>query len=176
MDERSQSPLRNMRLLLLDVDGVLTDGTLIYTGEDKESKLFHVKDGLGIKMLRDCGIQVGIVTGRASAALLRRCRELGIDLVFDGISDKGAVLEHILEKSGCTAEETGFMGDDLPDLPLFAKVGIAVAVADACEPLKQKADIVTAHAGGRGAVRELCEMIIRSKGLWQDQLRRWENP
>ncbi|MFO7837953.1 MAG: HAD-IIIA family hydrolase [Desulfosalsimonadaceae bacterium] len=176
MDERTQSPLRHLALLLLDVDGVLTEGALIYTGEQTESKVFNVKDGLGIKMLQDCGVRIGIVTGRASAALLRRCRELGVDLVFDGISDKGAVLEEILEKAGCTAEETGFMGDDLPDLALFGKVGVAVAVADAHENVHNRADIITAHAGGRGAVREICEMIIKSKGLWQDQLRRWESP
>jgi len=168
-----QTRLEHINLLLMDVDGVLTDGTLAYTDNQTETKVFHARDGLGIRMLHKNNIRTGVVTGRASPALLRRCRELGIKLVFDNVADKGSVLGPILQQTGCRVSEVAFIGDDLPDLPLFSKVALSIAVADAHELVRRQADIITQQTGGHGAVREICEMILQSKGLWQDQLNQW---
>jgi 3-deoxy-D-manno-octulosonate 8-phosphate phosphatase (KDO 8-P phosphatase) len=162
-----------VRLLLFDVDGVLTDGALSYTENDSETKVFYARDGLGIRMLHDNGIRTGVVTGRASEALLRRCRELNIKSVYDGIDDKAAILGKIVSDTGCTAEETAFVGDDLVDLPLLQKVAVSIAVADAHELVRQNVHLVTVNPGGRGAVREICEWLLKAKGLWEKQLRRW---
>ncbi len=164
----------DIRLLLLDVDGVLTDGGITYTEMESESKTFCVKDGLGIKMLTAAGLQVGIVTGRSSAALLRRCRELGIDRVYDDVGDKGALLPEILADTGVSAaRQVAFIGDDLPDIPLLKKVGLPIAVADAHPEVKKVAALVTFAKGGRGAVREVCEMLLNAQGLWQQVLSRF---
>lgn len=159
--------LKGIRLLLLDVDGVLTDGSIIYNDDGSETKSFHVRDGLGIRMLLDAGIQVAIVTGRASQALRHRCRNLGIDEVFDGVSDKGALLDRIGERTGIPPEETAFVGDDLPDLSLMRRVGVSIAVADAHPAVCEAADMATSRPGGKGAVREVCEAILQSRGDWE---------
>ena len=170
----SNSSLANIKLLLLDVDGVLTDGSIIYTGAGMQTMAFNVKDGLGLKMIRDAGVITCIVTGRESDALTWRVQELGIDFCYDGVSDKGAVLEQILEKTGCTAPETAFVGDDLPDIPLMARVGFPMAVADASPEVISRAALVTTRPGGKGAVREICDMMLKSRGLWADMLKQWE--
>ncbi|NOY69764.1 MAG: HAD hydrolase family protein [Deltaproteobacteria bacterium] len=166
--------MKRIRLVLLDVDGVLTTGGIAYTGSELETKVFNVKDGLGIRLLMRAGIGVGIVTGRRSAALDRRCSELGIKLMFDGVSDKGAVLAQVLSATGLSVDEVAFMGDDLPDIPLLRKVGFGVAVADAAEQVKHAADIVTEKNGGCGAVRELSESILRAKGVWDELIAVWD--
>lgn len=159
--------LKKIRLLLLDVDGILTDGSIIYTHSGEEIKSFNSKDGLGIRLLMDAGVQVGIITGRKSKALASRCRDLGIDLVFDGIKNKIKALETILKQTEIPYQETGFMGDDLPDLPVMRRVGISITVSDAsCDVIKQ-ADITTSLKGGHGAVRQICEDILKAKGLWE---------
>ena len=158
--------LKNIKLLLLDVDGVLTDGGIIYTDSGEQVKIFNSRDGLGIRLLQDADIQVGIVTGRASPVLRHRCENLGIDLLFDGIADKASVLQEISAKTGIEPADMAFVGDDLVDLPLFARVGISVAVGDAHEAVKEKADWVTTSNGGSGAVREVCDEILKSKGLF----------
>lgn len=155
-----------VRLLLMDVDGVLTDGTIIYSDGGAETKLFHVKDGLGLRLLMDAGIKAGIITGRSSDALLRRCRNLGIDLVFHGIGNKAAALEKIARETGFTYDQMAFIGDDLPDIPAMKQVGLPVAVADAAGEVRETALIVTEAKGGKGAVRELCETILKSKDAW----------
>ncbi len=165
------SPLKNIKLLLLDVDGVLTTGQIIYSTGGVETKAFSVKDGLGIRLLRDAGIDVGIVTGRRSEALLVRCRDLGITLVYDGVKAKADVLDEILEVTGFSAEEIAFMGDDLPDISLMKKVGIGIAVNDAHDAVKSAAGIVTRLPGGKGAVREVCEMILDAKHLLQKAIK-----
>lgn len=165
-----KSGLKDVRLLLLDVDGVLTDGSIIYDDKNVETKIFNVKDGLGIRLLLNAGIQVGIITGRASGALTNRCRNLGIENLYDGIKEKTSALNSILKKTGVKAEETAFIGDDLPDLPVLKKVGVSIAVRDAEETVRKCADIVTNAKGGRGAVREICEAILKAKGLWDDIL------
>ncbi len=165
--------LNHVRLLLLDVDGVLTDGGIIYDDKGVETKAFNAKDGLGIKLLMNTGIKVGIVTSRASKALYHRCDNLGISLVFDGVHDKSGVLEDISKQTGMPAEEIAFVGDDLVDLPLMRKVGLSIAVADAHETLLENADMVTTARGGAGAVREVCEAILKAQGLWEKTLERF---
>lgn len=165
--------LQPIQLLLLDVDGVLTDGAIAYTEAQTETKVFNVRDGLGIKMLHQSGISTGIVTGRSSPALLRRCRELGIQMVYDNVVDKGAVFDRISQDTGLPASAIAFMGDDLPDLPMFKKSGLAIAVADAHSMVREQADIITEKCGGRGAVREVCEMLLKSKGLWSPLIEQW---
>jgi len=144
--------LKRIKLLLLDVDGVLTDGSIIYNDNGVETKIFNVKDGLGIRLLMEAGIQVGIVTGRTSKALYHRCTNLGISLLFDGVHEKTSVLELISEQTGLQAEEIAFVGDDLPDLPLLKRVGFSIAVADAYETIIENVDMTTSAKGGAGAV------------------------
>ncbi len=163
--------LRAVRLLLLDVDGVLTDGSIIYSDTGAETKIFNVRDGLGIRMLQRAGIGVGIVTGRSAGALRHRCRNLDIDLLFDGVGDKGAALPAILEKTGLRADAAAFMGDDLPDLSLMAKVGTAIAVADAAPEVLAAAHLTTERPGGKGAVREAAEILLKARGEWETTLR-----
>jgi 3-deoxy-D-manno-octulosonate 8-phosphate phosphatase (KDO 8-P phosphatase) len=159
---------KNIKLMLFDVDGVLTDGGIIYNGDGNEIKVFNVRDGLGIRLLMKAGIQVGIVTGRSSDALRHRCQNLGITLVYEGVRDKGALLNEIVEITGFHSEEIAFMGDDLPDLPIMRKAGLSIAVADAHEKVIEQADMVTHLKGGAGAVREVCEKILKSQGRWSN--------
>ena len=162
--------LKNIKLLLLDVDGVLTDGSITYNDKGQETKQFNVKDGFGIKVLMSVGIQLGIVTGRRSKALTHRCNDLGISLVFDGISDKASVLDEIQQRTGISADNTAFVGDDIPDLALMRRIGVSIAVADAHENVRAYADWVTSAPGGAGAVREVCEAILKSQGIWENIL------
>jgi 3-deoxy-D-manno-octulosonate 8-phosphate phosphatase (KDO 8-P phosphatase) len=154
------------------VDGVLTAGQVIYNDSGQETKVFHVRDGLGIRMLIEAGITVGIVTGRRSMALVHRCRNLGIELLKDGIRDKAAALEEILEETGVAASDTAFVGDDLPDLPIMHRVGVPIAVGDAHERVKQAALMTTRARGGCGAVREVSERILQAKGVWEPLVKR----
>lgn len=170
----NRDKLKRIKLLLLDVDGVLTDGSIIYNDSGAETKVFNVKDGLGIKMLMKAGIQVGIVTGRTSKALYHRCNNLGISLIFDGVRDKPSVLELISERTGLPAEDIAFVGDDLIDLPLLKQVGLSIAVADAHETVIENVDMVTSKKGGAGAVREVCEAILKAQGLWSKVLEYFE--
>lgn len=161
--------LKAIKMVLLDVDGVLTAGEIIYGDNGDQYKVFDVKDGLGIRMLMEAGLQVGIVTGRTGRALRHRCRNLGIELIFDGIRDKSRALAQVADKTGIAPEATAFVGDDLPDLPIMKQVGLAVAVADAHEMVRGTAHLTTRAPGGRGAVRELCEAILKAQDRW-DQL------
>ena len=158
---------KHIELLLLDVDGVLTDGRITYTDGGEEIKAFHVKDGMGLRLLMQAGIKTGVVTGRRSQALIYRCQNIGIHYVFDGIKDKGAFLGTIMDRTGVTAPNIAFVGDDLPDIPLLKKVGISFAVQDAHEQVIAVCDMVTKQKGGHGAVREICEMILKEKGVWE---------
>ena len=165
--------LKHIKLILLDVDGVLTTGEVVYTDSGEEIKSFSVKDGIGLRMAMDCGLQAGIVTGRSSGALHHRCRNLGIDLVFDNVRDKAAKLAEIAAQTGIAAEHMAFVGDDLPDIPLMRRVGLAVAVADAAPEVIAAADLVTTAKGGRGAVRETCEALLKARGDWDAILERF---
>lgn len=162
-----KSALKHINLLLLDVDGVLTDGKITYTDKGDEIKNFNSQDGFGLRMLMDHQVRVGIITGRASMALLHRCKNLGIDLILDGQKNKASALQSILDQTRIPAHETAFIGDDLLDLPAMTRVGFAIAVNNAVEEVKAAADMVTLKNGGQGAVREACEAILKAKGLWK---------
>lgn len=163
----TKDKLSNIKLLLLDVDGVLTDGTITYCDSGEQIKSFNSKDGLGLRLLMDSGVQVGIITGRTSMALKHRCDNLGITLLFDGIKDKSKILSTIEARTKIPAEHMAYVGDDLIDLPIMKKVGLSFCVADASDEVKDGSDIIAQKNGGKGAVREICEMILKSKGKWE---------
>jgi len=156
-----------VRLLLLDVDGVLTDGGIVYDAAGVESKRFHVRDGHGIKLLQRAGIGVGIITGRVSAVVDVRARELGIALVRQGAADKVAAWRAILEETGLSPAQTAYAGDDIVDIPLLRAVGFSASVADAEEAVREAVDFVASRGGGRGAVREIADFILRAAGAWE---------
>ena len=150
----------SVRLLILDVDGVLTDGRLIYGANGEELKGFHVRDGHGIKAVLSAGIEVAIISGRKSAAVRHRCAELGIRHVVEGSTDKGAALASLCDALGVPPAATACVGDDTPDLPMFALAGLAIAVADAHPLVRAAATRVTTLKGGTGAVREVCDWLL----------------
>jgi 3-deoxy-D-manno-octulosonate 8-phosphate phosphatase (KDO 8-P phosphatase) len=155
-----------IRLLLLDVDGVLTDGRIPYDDAGSQTQVYHVRDGLGIRLLQTAGIEVGLITGRTTQALHHRCRDLGIDLIMDGVKDKIAALSAVMAQKALPPEAVAFVGDDLPDLPLAGRVGLFIAVGDAHELIKKRADWVTRVPGGHGAVREVAEALLKAQGHW----------
>jgi len=157
---------KNIRLLILDVDGVMTDGRIILDNEGNEFKAFHVRDGHGIKMLLKAGLNVAIITGRYSKVVERRAHELGITEVYQRCHIKTVAYEHLLEKFGVRAEETAYIGDDIVDIPIFMRAGLPVAVSDSTEEAKDMAAMVTKNPGGKGAVREVTDFILKAKGLW----------
>jgi len=159
--------LARVQLLLLDCDGVLTDGGVTWSGDGVEQKTFHIHDGLGIRSWQRAGGRTGIITGRSSPIVARRAAELGIEFVRQGVDDKLAVAQGIVQECGVAWEQTAFVGDDLPDLPVVRRCGVGVAVADACPDLVAAALIVTSRRGGRGAVRELVEQLLRARGAWE---------
>ena len=156
----------SIKVLILDVDGVLTDGRITLNERGDEVKSFNVKDGLGLKILMSTGIEVVIITGRKSVVVEHRAKELGIDEVWQGIKDKRALCKKIIGEKGLKKKEVCCIGDDLPDLAMFMEAGLRIAVADAVEEVREKADFVTKKKGGDGAVREACEWILKSKGAW----------
>jgi 3-deoxy-D-manno-octulosonate 8-phosphate phosphatase (KDO 8-P phosphatase) len=169
-DRVSLSPAEaagKIRLLILDVDGVLTDGSIILDNGGNEYKAFHVRDGHGIKMLIHAGIRVAIITGRFSEVVERRARELGITDVHQKCMDKRAAYARLAEKYSLSDEEIAYMGDDIIDAPVMAMAGLPIAVGDADEEIKQYAFLVTDKRGGRGAVREVSDLILKSRGLWK---------
>lgn len=168
-----QKKLNRIKLLLLDVDGVLTDGQITYTDSGEQIKSFNSRDGLGLRLLMDNNIKVGIVTGRTSKALAHRCQNLKIDLVFDGIRDKAAALDRIMELTGIGAGDIAFVGDDLIDLPAMIRTGICFSVPDAPREVKSHATMVTVARGGHGAVREICEAILKAHGVWDKILNKY---
>jgi 3-deoxy-D-manno-octulosonate 8-phosphate phosphatase (KDO 8-P phosphatase) len=158
---------KKIRLLLLDVDGVLTDGSIILDGRGNETKAFHVRDGRGIKLAQKAGIHVGIITGRSSEVVKIRARELGITEVHQGAKDKILVYEELVVRHGLHDDEVAYMGDDDVDVQIFKRVGLAATVADADPCVRPYVDLVTETAGGRGAVREVINLILKSKGMLQ---------
>ncbi len=168
-----KSRLSHIKLLLLDVDGVLTDGSITYSDSGDQIKTFNSKDGFGLRLLMDSGIGVGIITGRQSKALKFRCENLGITLLFDGIKDKSKALDKISAQTGITPEQMAFVGDDLMDLAVMKRVGVSFCVSDACEDVKGHSDFITFNKGGHGAVREICETILKAKHLWDAILNKY---
>lgn len=159
--------LCRINLLLLDVDGILTDGRIIINDRGEETKAFHVRDGHGIKLVQRAGIRVGLLTGRESGVVVHRAAELGIDLVVQGAKDKLIEFEALLERESLTSAEVAYLGDDLIDLPVLRRVGFSATVADGVPEVRAEVDYVSAHAGGDGAVREVCEMLLKAKGVWE---------
>ena len=158
--------LSKIRLLLLDVDGIMTDGRIHYDANGGEVKSFDVKDGHGLKLLQRAGIQVGIITGRNSSIVQRRADELGIEILYQGAKDKIVPYEEILRERGFKDDEVAYMGDDLVDLPILLRVGYSATVADAVDEVKEHVHYVTSRRGGRGAVREVCEILLKQTGGW----------
>jgi 3-deoxy-D-manno-octulosonate 8-phosphate phosphatase (KDO 8-P phosphatase) len=159
-------PLAGIKLMILDVDGVMTDGRIIYNDLGQEIKCFDVKDGQGIVMLIKAGVEVLIISGRKSGVIEPRARELGIQEFYQGIQEKGALCAQILQQKHLKPEEAAAMGDDVPDLALFEQVGLGIAVADAVPEVLAAAQMMTKKKGGRGAIREVCEWILKAKQLW----------
>lgn len=153
-----------IKLLILDVDGVLTNGQIILTEAGEEVKSFNAKDGHGLRVLMDEGIEVVLISGRRSKAVDCRARDLGIREVHQGVRDKGPLCEEMIRRRRLNKDQVCCVGDDLPDLPLFEKAGIRFAVSDASAVMKGLADYVTSRRGGHGAVREVCEIILESRG------------
>lgn len=158
----------HIKLLLMDCDGVLTDGRLWLTEDGDEQKSFNTHDGLGLTLLHRAGLKSGIITGRSSKAVARRAAELGVAFVRQGDSNKIAVFEEVLRTAGVGDNEVAFIGDDLPDIPVMQRSELAVAVADAVEQTRAIAHYVTKAKGGRGAVREVVELILKSQGRWHE--------
>ena len=164
---------RAVRLVVFDVDGVLTDGALYIDTEGREHKVFHSRDGHGMKMLRDCGVELAIITGRSSPAVTHRMASLGIEHVFQGQQDKLPAFRQLLVTLGLEAEQAAYVGDDVVDLPIMRRVGFAVAVADAHPLVKRHAHWQTANPGGRGAARDVCELIMEAQGRLDAVLERY---
>ncbi len=159
-----------IRLLFLDVDGVMTDGRITMNAQGEEIKTFDVKDGQGLKMLMANGVEVVIISGRKSPVLDHRAKDLGIKNLNQGIEDKKALCRQIKEEKGLSKEQVGSMGDDLPDLAMFEESGLRIAVADAVKEVREAADFITRNKGGCGAVRETCELLLKCQGKWNEAL------
>jgi 3-deoxy-D-manno-octulosonate 8-phosphate phosphatase (KDO 8-P phosphatase) len=164
---------QRIKLLLMDCDGVLTDGRVWLTSDGDEQKAFHTRDGQGISLLHRAGLRTGIITGRTSSAVDRRAQDLKMSYVRQHAKDKIKALDEILADAGVTRDECAYMGDDVADIPVMRRVGLAVAVSDAVEETKQAAHYVTEIAGGQGAVREVCDLILKAQGRWDELMERF---
>lgn len=164
---------RRIKLLILDVDGVLTDGRLLFDDQGREYKCFHARDGHGIKLLRQSGVEVAVISGRKSQSVALRMKNLGIEHVYQGHEDKISAFQEVLEKTGVKPEQAAHVGDDLLDLPIMVRVGFAVAVKDANFAVKQHADWCTETRGGLGAAREVCDLIMQAQGTYERVLQHY---
>jgi 3-deoxy-D-manno-octulosonate 8-phosphate phosphatase (KDO 8-P phosphatase) len=165
--------LSKIKLLLLDVDGVLTDGRITYDNNGVETKSFDVKYGHGLKLLQRAGIAVGIITGRSSEVVALRARELGIEIVHQGARDKLVPYAEVVESLGLTDDQVAYVGDDVVDLPILLRVGFSATVADAVDDVKPLVDYVSRRPGGCGAVREICDFILKNSGAWTEVTARY---
>lgn len=165
--------LSEIKMLITDVDGVLTDGTIIIGGDGTESKKFSLLDGHGIKMWHRAGLATAFISGRDTPATSIRAKQLNVDYVFQGCRKKLPAFEELLEKAGLSENQVAYIGDDLMDLPLVKRAGLGVAVADSASELKDAADYVTTAQGGAGAVREVIEYILKDTGKWQELIQRY---
>lgn len=175
--EETISRARHIKLLLMDCDGVLTDGGLHYTFDGKHvlegEKVFHIHDGQGLKLAREAGLKLGVISGRVSPSLIARTRELQIDHLYQGVDDKLTVYEQIKTIEGLSDEQVAYIGDDLPDLAVMRRVGLAIAVADAVNEIRDLAHFTTCKPGGKGAVREAIELILKAQDKWRESLLRF---
>ncbi len=167
LDRKVQEKAKSIRMIMMDVDGVLTDGRILYSTDGAEIEAFFVRDGLGLRAAQRAGLLTAILTGRASGAVARRAKELGISEIHQGIPNKVETYEMLLRRHGLTDEAIAYIGDDLNDLPLLTRAGLSVAPADAADEVKARVAYVTARAGGRGAVREAIELILKAQGRWE---------
>jgi 3-deoxy-D-manno-octulosonate 8-phosphate phosphatase (KDO 8-P phosphatase) len=165
-----------IRLAVFDVDGVLTDGRLILADDGSEHKAFYVRDGLGLVLLREAGIQVAVISGRQSQVTAERMAALGIEYVYQNSNDKADTFAELLARLNLDAMQAAYTGDDLIDLPIFGRAGLSIAVADAHPVVRERADWVTTAAGGRGAAREVCELLLESQGHWAAVLAKYQTP
>jgi 3-deoxy-D-manno-octulosonate 8-phosphate phosphatase (KDO 8-P phosphatase) len=164
---------RRVKLILMDADGVLTDGKIVFLSGGNEAKMFDSKDGVGIRLAQQAGLKTGVISGRESEALLRRCEELGMDEIHQRVFEKLGAYEEILARLGLTDADCCFIGDDLVDAPVLKRVGLPVGVADGHPSLEPLLAYVTARNGGSGAVRETIDMVIRAQGKWDDVVGRY---
>jgi 3-deoxy-D-manno-octulosonate 8-phosphate phosphatase (KDO 8-P phosphatase) len=161
-----QAKARKIKLLLLDVDGVLTDGGIYIDDHGVETKRFDVRDGQGITLLQRAGIRAGIITGRSSDVVCHRARELGVEIVYQGVGDKTRIYEEIKRKTSLADDQVAYMGDDLGDLPVLRRAGLAITVRESWLA-KTQVDYVTQATGGHGAVREIADLLLRATGAWK---------
>lgn len=166
------SAARRIRAVVFDVDGVLTDGTFVLRGDDDETKAFHVRDGFGIRLLKEAGLKVAFLTGRRSSAVERRGLELGVDLVVQGSGEKGRGLEEVCARLGADLADTAYMGDDVADVPALRRAGFAASPADGHPAARSASAWVAGSPGGRGAARDLCEHLLAEQGTLEALLQR----
>lgn len=164
---------RHMQALVLDVDGILSDGFITLTNTGDEIKSFDIRDGLGMKLVQQAGMKVIIITGRQSHIVNKRMTDLGVDLIFQGREDKGVALREACAQLNIFPEDCIYMGDDWPDLSAFAIAGMSVTVPNGHVEVRRRADLVTQAMGGRGAVREVCDMLLTAKGVYQELLEKY---
>ena len=164
---------KKIKLIAFDVDGVLTDGKISYSSSGEEIKSFNVRDGHAIKMAFRAGLTIAVITGRESSIVQRRCEELGIELLYQGIKDKQLSLGDIMDRTGFAASEITFMGDDIVDLPVMMSVGFGCSPSDAAEEVRQRSDLVTRAPGGNGAARELILLVLKAQGLYDKVMERY---
>ena len=170
MTHHASERAARVRLMIFDVDGILTDGSLHYGPEGEVIKTFNVLDGHGIKLLQQSGVATAIISARQSALVARRASDLGISHVHQGVHDKRAAFEQLLDKTGIAPEACGFVGDDVIDLPILLRVGFAASVPNAHPEVKSRVHFITETAGGAGAARELCDFILRAQGNYEAAL------
>jgi 3-deoxy-D-manno-octulosonate 8-phosphate phosphatase (KDO 8-P phosphatase) len=169
-DDAFTARCKSLKLILSDVDGVLTDGTVLLFADGREAKSFHIRDGLGVVLAHRAGLRTGLLSGRRSEAVVRRAAELGIAVVYQGIDDKGAAFREILERESLSPHEVAYMGDDVADLPVMTEVGLSAAPADAPMEVRNQAFMITTAIGGRGCFREFIEAILKARGDWDGLL------
>jgi len=173
LDENIERRAAAVRLMIFDVDGVMTDGSIIYHDDGSETKIFDVKDGHGIKLALRAGLDIALITGRYSRVVEHRAADLGIKIVYQNVHRKLDAYQKILEESGLKDYQVGYMGDDLIDIPVMRRVGFAVAVRDACPHIFPFAHYITKACGGKGACREVCELLLRAHGKWEGVTKRY---
>ncbi len=164
---------KEIKLLALDVDGVLTDGRIYISDKGEECKAYNIRDGLGMKLLQECGIKIALISGRNSPSAQARAQDIGIALLYQGVDDKVAVFESLMREFELQPQQTAFMGDDVVDLPAMRRAGFALTVADAPPVVKERAHFVTRSVGGHGAVREACEFIMQAQGTLDSCMSRY---
>ncbi|MEQ8253907.1 MAG: HAD hydrolase family protein [Smithellaceae bacterium] len=174
MKKSLREKLQHIKILIMDVDGVMTDGRIIINDDGRETKNFDVRDGHGIKLVQRYGIEVALLTGRQSEVVKHRANELGITEVHQKIFNKKEVFTEILQKNNLNANQAAFIGDDIIDIPVLKEAGFSATVADAIDIVKKTVDYVTKNKGGRGAVREVCEMLLQAQGRWPEIAAKYE--